>query len=148
MTSYTGKKLSLLFLIFCLFACQNNNHKASSDNPTLSIREDISVEQAYEKIIKGIQDSNLVVIDVRTPKEYEQFRLKNTLFINYRDPNFKTEINKLDRSKTYIVYCLSGKRSGQTCDIMQEAGFKEVYNIAGGMLKWQALDLPVVRLTN
>ncbi len=148
MNRYYKKMLPLLFLIYGLAACQSNSNKTSSAESDLSIRKEISVQQAYEKIMNDNENPNLVLIDVRTPQEYEQVRLQNSILINYRDPNFKMEINKLDKNKTYIVHCRSGKRSGKACDIMQEMGFKEVYNVAGGILQWQEADLPVVRLSN
>ncbi len=148
MNGYYRKILPLLFLIYGLSACQNNSNKTSGAESALSIRKDISVQQAYEKIMNDNENPNLVVIDVRTPQEYEQVRLQNSILINYRDPNFKMEISKLDKNKTYIVHCRSGKRSGKACEIMQEMGFKEVYNVAGGIFQWQEADLPVVRLSN
>ena len=148
MNRYYRKMLPLLFLIYGLAACQNNSNKTSNEESALSIRKEISVQQAYEKIMNHNENPNLVVIDVRTPQEYEQVRLQNSILINYRDPNFKMEISKLDKNKTYIVHCRSGKRSGKACEIMQEMGFKEVYNVAGGILQWQEADLPVVRLSN
>ena len=148
MNGYYRKMLPLLFLIYGLAACQNNSNKTSNEESALSIRKEISVQQAYEKIMNHNENPNLVVIDVRTPQEYEQVRLQNSILINYRDPNFKMEISKLDKNKTYIVHCRSGKRSGKACEIMQEMGFKEVYNVAGGILQWQEADLPVVRLSN
>ena len=148
MNGYYRKMLPLLFLIYGLAACQSNSNKTSNEESALSIRKEISVQQAYEKIMNHNENPNLVVIDVRTPQEYEQVRLQNSILINYRDPNFKMEISKLDKNKTYIVHCRSGKRSGKACEIMQEMGFKEVYNVAGGILQWQEADLPVVRLSN
>ena len=148
MNGYFRKILPLLFLIYGLSACQDNSNKTSSEESALSIRKDISVQRAYEKMMGASQDPNLVVIDVRTPREYEQIRLQNTLLINFRDPDFKTKISKLDKNKIYIVHCRSGNRSGKACDIMQEMGFKEIYNVAGGILQWQEADLPVVRLSN
>ena len=148
MNGYYRKILPLLFLIYGLSACQNNSNKTSGAESALSIRKDISVQQAYEKIMNDTENPNLVIIDVRTPQEYEQVRLQNSILINYRDPNFKIEISKLDKNKTYIVHCRSGKRSGKACEIMQEMGFKEVYNVAGGILQWQEADLPVVKLSN
>ncbi len=148
MNKYSRKILPLLFLILPFASCQNNNNKTSSEESVLSIRKDISVQEAYEKIMNDNENSNLVVIDVRTPRENEQVRLQNAILIDYRDPNFKMEISKLDKNKTYIVHCRSGKRSGKACEIMQEMGFKEVYNVAGGILQWQEADLPVVGLSN
>ena len=105
MNGYFRKILPLLFLIYGLSACQDNSNKTSSEESALSIRKDISVQRAYEKMMGASQDPNLVVIDVRTPREYEQIRLQNTLLINFRDPDFKTKISKLDKNKIYIVHC-------------------------------------------
>jgi len=148
MKEFTIRIIYCLSLLIGISACDNNSDKATGEQIVQSIREDISVEKAYEMIKNSNHDENLVLIDVRTPQQYEQVHLQNTILINYRDPNFKTEISKLDKNRTYIVHCRSGKRSGKACEIMQETGFKEVYNVAGGILEWQEVDLPVVRLSN
>ncbi|MCX6232023.1 MAG: thioredoxin [Bacteroidetes bacterium] len=82
------------------------------------------------------------VVDVRTPNEFNQSHIKNAINININDNNFTNLINKLDRNKAVFVYCLSGSRSAYAAKLMQSKGFKVIYDLSGGMMKWRAAALP------
>lgn len=77
-----------------------------------------------------------VLIDVRTPEEFSTGHIENALLIDIKDKAFKKEIEKLDKTKSYLLICRSGGRSGQACEIMQDLGFLDVTNLEGGMLDW------------
>lgn len=87
---------------------------------------------------KMMTDSNIVVLDVRTPKETAQGKIDGTLEINFFDPSFKSKILNLDKEKTYLVYCRSGNRSAKTCNIMAKNGFENLYNLKGGFNAWKS----------
>jgi len=70
---------------------------------------------------------NAVVLDVRTAAEMRSGAIRG---------DFQQKIGKLDKNKTYFVYCRSGNRSGQACKMMGNAGFEHVYNLSGGMMSW------------
>lgn len=80
---------------------------------------------------------NAVILDVRTPMEIEESCIENHIAINIMDAAFLDKIDQLDRDKAYYVYCRSGNRSGQACRIMATRGFKELYNLAGGIIAWE-----------
>ncbi|MEY3049424.1 MAG: hypothetical protein RL365_1462 [Bacteroidota bacterium] len=83
------------------------------------------------------KDSNTVVIDVRSPEEVANGFIPGTdLFINFFDGNFQGQLEKLDKTKTYIVYCHSGNRSGKATNVMQQLGFTDIYNLQGGISGW------------
>jgi rhodanese-related sulfurtransferase len=105
---------------------------------------DISVAEAYNLIQANKDNSNFEIIDVRTPDEYAAGHLENSTLIDFNAANFKTEIDKLDRAKTYFLYCRSGNRSGQAQEIMEGMGFLSVYNMKGGITDWQAAGYGVV----
>ena len=78
-----------------------------------------------------------VIIDVRTDDEFSTGYIEGALNIDfYMGSKFISEIDKLDKSKSYFIYCKSGARSGQTCELMKQKGFKKVYNLEGGILGW------------
>ena len=78
-----------------------------------------------------------VIIDVRTDDEFSTGYIEGAVNIDfYMGNKFISEIDKLDKSKSYFVYCKSGARSGQTCELMKQKGFKKVYNLEGGILGW------------
>lgn len=82
-------------------------------------------------------DSNVVVVDVRTSDEYQAGHIPNTtLHIDYYKGDFKEQVSKLDTSKTYILYCRSGYRSGKSIAIFKNLGFTSVHHLDGGITKW------------
>ncbi|RIA10450.1 rhodanese-related sulfurtransferase [Flavobacteriaceae bacterium MAR_2010_72] len=83
-------------------------------------------------------DNNAVILDVRTQAEVDEGIIPNAVHIDiYRGQGFIDDIEKLDKTKTYYVYCRSGNRSGQACAIMNQLGFEKAYNLMGGMLEWE-----------
>ena len=87
---------------------------------------------------------NAIVLDVRTPEEYASGYIGNAINIDYYKPSFKDEIKKLDKDKTYFVYCLSGGRSGAAATYMRSNGFTHVIDMKGGILSWRKNNLPLV----
>jgi rhodanese-related sulfurtransferase len=83
------------------------------------------------------EEKKAIVIDVRTPAEWQQGVISGAdLFIDYNSPAFKQQLAKLDKSKTYIVYCRSGGRSAGASQVMVDSGFKNVINMQGGIMSW------------
>lgn len=84
------------------------------------------------------QDENSFILDVRTPEEVEEgFIPASTNIDIYEGQGFLDELEKLDKSKNYYVYCRSGNRSGQACALMNQAGFENTYNLMGGFNEWE-----------
>ena len=90
-----------------------------------------------------LKDKNCVVLDVRTPEEFSSGYIRGAKNINFLSTNFRNEISKLDKNKTYLVYCASGGRSAAACKIMTDLGFKEVYNLKGGIYGWKKVGKDV-----
>ncbi len=82
------------------------------------------------------EDSNGVLLDIRTPQEYNQGHIPNSTLMNIYHPSFLNEIQKLDKSKNYYLYCRSGNRSYQAGQLMKKLGFINVYNLRSGILDW------------
>lgn len=82
------------------------------------------------------------VLDVRTPEEFSKGHLKNAINIDWNGNDFDKEIKKIDKNKPVFVYCLSGGRSGEAAAKMRADGYKQVYEMNGGMMKWRAAKLP------
>jgi rhodanese-related sulfurtransferase len=94
-----------------------------------------SVSEA--QFTKYLADS-AVVIDVRTPQEYAQGTIvEKPLNIDFYKDDFKQRLGELDKTKTYFLYCRSGNRSGQAMGMMRELGFKNVYDLNGGIKSWR-----------
>jgi rhodanese-related sulfurtransferase len=82
-------------------------------------------------------DDNTVILDVRTPNEWNEGIIKNAVLINIMESHsFMETIEKLDKTKNYYIYCRSGGRSGQACQVMNSIGFGTTYNLVGGIMAW------------
>lgn len=83
-------------------------------------------------------DENAVFLDVRTDDEVAEGYIPNAKHIDiYLGQGFLDELNTLDKSKTYYVYCRSGNRSAQACAIMNSIGFENTNNLLGGFSEWE-----------
>ena len=78
-----------------------------------------------------------IILDVRTLEEYNQGHIPNAQLIDIQNPpNFLQELELLNRSKTYLVYCRSGARSSQACILMKNKGIENCFNLLGGINQW------------
>ena len=95
---------------------------------------DLSQDTWREKLS---EDKNAVVLDVRTAEELEEGFIPKALHLDiYQGQEFMEKLNELDKAKNYYVYCKSGGRSGQACAIMSQLGFKNAFNLVGGIMQW------------
>lgn len=95
---------------------------------------DLSQEEWAEQLSN---DNNAFILDVRTEQEIEEGYIPNATNIDiYKGQEFLDELEKLDKSKNYYVYCRSGNRSGQACALMNNMGFENTYNLEGGFMNW------------
>ena len=76
---------------------------------------------------------NAVLVDVRTPAEFDASHIQGAINVDYENSNFGSEVKKLDASKTYFVYCRSGNRSSKSVVIMKDNGIKNIYDLQGGI---------------
>jgi rhodanese-related sulfurtransferase len=89
------------------------------------------------------QDTDAVILDVRTLDEWNDGIIPGAINIDiYQGQEFIAGLEALDKSKTYYVYCRSGARSAQACNVMNQLGFEKAYNLTGGIMQW---DGPVVQ---
>lgn len=96
---------------------------------------DLSQEEWASKLS---EDDNAVILDVRTEEELEDGYIPNAKHIDiYLGQGFIDELEKLDKTKNYYVYCRSGNRSGQACAIMNSIGFDNTQNLSGGFMNWE-----------
>lgn len=92
----------------------------------------------YEWSQKYKTDADAFLLDVRTVEEFDERRLPNAQNIDiYLGQDFIKQIELLDKSKNYYVYCKAGGRSAQACAIMNDMGFKNAYNLVGGIINWK-----------
>lgn len=103
------------------------------------IATDVKLVTAEEmQSILELEDVQLV--DVRTPKEYNEIRIANSQNIDFNSPTFDEDVTKLDKNKPVILYCKSGRRSAKCAKKLKDAGFEKVYDLEGGISKWKHSD--------
>lgn len=96
---------------------------------------DLTQEEWAEQLDK---DENAVILDVRTADEVDDGYIPGAINIDiYKGQQFLNELEKLDKSKHYYVYCRTGNRSGQACTLMENMGFKDAFNLMGGIMEWE-----------
>jgi rhodanese-related sulfurtransferase len=96
----------------------------------------------FERLISQKKDDVPVILDVRTPEEYKAAHLKDAVLIDYKAKDFDQKIKALDKSKTYLVYCASGYRSGSACKKLRALDIPHLYNLKGGITAWQKAGKP------
>lgn len=90
-----------------------------------------------DAFLAQMSEEGIVVLDVRTPMEYAEKHIPNSVLLDYNSgQNFVRGLYELDRDKKYLVYCRSGARSAAACAHMSQIGFDDVSNLIGGILDW------------
>tara|TARA_X000001036_G_scaffold395090_1_gene395836 strand:+ start:331 stop:633 length:303 start_codon:yes stop_codon:yes gene_type:complete len=91
-----------------------------------------------QKDWKNQIDNDSVIIDVRTPEEFEISRIPDSINIDFNNPVFfMQEIQKLNKNVSYYIYCRTGVRSANSCLLMKELGFDRTHNLLGGIVEWR-----------
>lgn len=121
-----SKFLSLVLLSFLFLSCQGQSSKAIQ---TVDVK-------SYAEKLKTTENPQL--LDVRTPAEFSTGHIENAKNVNWNGSDFIAEANKYDKSKPIFVYCKVGGRSAQAADKLVQLGFTEIYNLDGGIMKWDA----------
>ena len=140
---YSALILSLLLLCGIVMG---SSCAEQIEDPTQKI-VDVGAEEAFNLIQDNQGNSDFIIIDVRTPEEFADGHIENAINIDFYSDSFKTGLNKLDKNKTYLVYCRTGNRSRSTLNIMKELGFKEVYHLDVGIVGWLDEGLPTIKQT-
>ncbi len=120
------KFISLLLLSFLFLSCQGQTSKTVNTIDAKSFAEKLKTNE------------NPQLLDVRTPEEYSTEHIGDAKNVNWNGDDFVTKAVTYDKSKPIFVYCKLGGRSAQAADKLAELGFKEIYNLDGGIMKWKA----------
>lgn len=115
--------LAFAAMITCWMACA----------PTSEAGNELAGNNQFERLMKK---TNTVVLDVRTPEEYKEGHLPNAVLLDFNGGVFDAEFEKMDRMKTYLVYCKSGRRSDKAASKMKASGFESVIQLKGGIQAW------------
>lgn len=123
------RSLLMLFISLTLLSC---NGQPSEKIQTIA-------PEAFAKKIN--ETPNAQILDVRTPEEFESEHINDAKNVNWLGDNFVVDAEKFDKSKPVFVYCKIGGRSSKAASKLAELGFATIYNLDGGMMKWNAVGL-------
>ena len=125
------KKLTLLIVFMAFVSCNSSSEikKISSEN-----------------LILLDKNKDIQVVDVRRLREYNSGHITGAINIDFYKSSFVEDINKLDKSKTTVVYCKSGNRSNKSALIMDSLGFPDFYDFSEGMNGWIIGDNKIIIL--
>lgn len=84
-----------------------------------------------------------ILLDVRTPEEFTQGAINGAVNMDFRNVNFDSISGTLDKSKTIFVYCAAGGRSESAADLLRQKGFKNVFDLKGGIISWEGSGKPL-----
>ncbi len=132
----TLKVAILATVLATTVACGTSGNKTLKEGAKSSAA--LSSAEFNNKINKG----KSVLIDVRSPEEFKTNHIKGAQNINVNGASFEKEVSKLNKKKPVLVYCKSGNRSARATNMMRDMGYT-VYDLDGGLLKWQAAGLPL-----
>ncbi len=125
------KNISIVILFFGLVVSSCGNGAA---------KYQLSAKEFSDKIKST---PGAPILDVRTPGEYAGGHLENAVNVDWNSSAFDNSLASYDKSKAVFVYCLSGARSASAARHMRQVGFKNVYEMDGGIMKWRAANLPL-----
>ncbi len=89
-----------------------------------------------DELVEFVELNDAILLDVRTKDEFNSGYIENSLNIDYFSDEFSINVDKLDKNIPIILYCRSGRRSGLSANKIKKLGFKEIYNLEGGVLEW------------
>jgi rhodanese-related sulfurtransferase len=152
MTKYKITFLIIIAIVFSVaLSSSNENYIYSKNIPESFSPVDtnypgtISTKDAYNLILENKNNPDFMILDVRTKAEVDTGYIEGSLNIDFKSPDFKDEILKLDKNKVYLLYCKAGGRSKKAMDMMVQLGFPNVVDIGGGITQWIADSLPIVK---
>jgi rhodanese-related sulfurtransferase len=105
------------------------------------LRKDVDVQE-FDKLR---QEKKHVVLDVRTPREFQEGHLPEAVNVDIQSNDFEKKIRDLDPERVYLVYCAAGVRSARACDVMEKMEFHRLYNMLGGMKEWKKAGKDVAK---
>ena len=115
------------------------------------IRDSVTTIEVNAAMNFVARHETAVILDVRTPVEYETSHITGSVNVNVQDESFEDMVVALDPDKTYIVHCTKNPadgRSDRALETLQSLGFKHLYSLEGGYVAWQNAELPLTEPTN
>jgi len=101
----------------------------------------VTAQEAY-RLVKD--NPELIVLDLRTPDEFEMFFIKGARNINATSEFFARRLKSLKRDHQYLIHCHSGSRSAKALETFENLGFQNIIHMHGGLREWNEQKLPII----
>ena len=115
-------KRIIFFSLFLVYSCQ--------------IFESTEINEISDAQFTEIQDSDYILVDVRTAEEYESGHIQDAVNFDFYSESFQNDILTLDKSSSIILYCRTQNRSTKTANYLKENGYKDITVLEGGITSW------------
>ena len=133
----TGTIASLLGAFCMAISCAEET--ASPPKPQAVTHVDAKQAQQL------ISQKKVVVLDLRTPKEYEAGHIGGATNIDFLASDFEDRLKELDKGKAYLIHCAVGGRSSHSLATFKRQQFSSIYHLDGGIKAWENANLPLER---
>ena len=119
-------------------------------SPSLSAQDStriiaVSAKEAADLIDKHNRDSDFAILDIRTPGEFQSGHLPKSILIDFYSKTFADQLSRLDKEKTFLIYCRTGNRSTKSLEIFKKLKFQKIYHMASGISAWKSEGFAVVK---
>lgn len=112
----------VLFSLLLVYSCQ--------------IFESKEISVISDAQFTEIQDTDYILVDVRTAEEYESGHIQDAVNFDFYSKSFQNDILSLDKSASIVLYCITQNRSTKTANYLKENGYKEITVLEGGITSW------------
>ena len=134
------KKISLVLSLCVVLSSLSCKQKTTTEHDSTAYESLVVSPQEMQQLLKL---DEVQLVDVRTPSEFSDGHIDTAQNIDFRSPTFAQDILKLDKEKPVLLYCHSGGRSAKCAKKLQEAGFKKIYDLEGGISRWKHEGLAI-----
>ena len=107
--------------------------------------ETISPKEANALIQNEKDSPDFVILDIRTPREFNTGHLEGAALIDFYSNDFLKKMQALDKNKTYLIYCRSANRSTKAFSLVKDMGFKSLYNLNQGIIGWEQHGYAIIK---
>ena len=109
-----------------------------------NVANEPSLKQISPQDFSAKLNEDVVLIDIRTLDEFNAGHIAGAENLDFYSPQFSSNLDALDKDKTYLIYCRTSSRSSQALNMMRTLGFREVYELEGGIVSWSNHNFPVL----
>lgn len=105
--------------------------------------EKIPVDEAMNYIAKNRDNKDVVLLDIRTKREFDSVKIEGSVNLDFSMPDFPEMVSKLDKEKRFIIIDQNGKKSAMAAELLREEKFSKIHFISGGIESWINNNFPV-----